>query len=753
MNKGNEKMHLLQGEGRVLGYIRKGVKISRPGEGKTDYRFFMEPLSPLPPDFQEARERGYGFTGFMNELGYPINAFPNEEAAEAELEKTFGNAFFLFTPGLKNDKYFVVTDLVQEYGTTYINKEEAYLPIPVFGTWDKPLFDGDMDKLIAHLLAGKPLPGLGKKQWVRTEVPQMLVIHAGKDDSGKQRFLCLMPQKDKAFKDMHIGQGGAYFHVKKENLSWAFFYADDALLVDNVVRCHHDPLWFIPQSVMKEIRKQFVPLLDEEKPENQGAIISQQALDQTVRDMMLMPASSQSSDEAGRNEQPEIAGKTTKGKTAETKDTQEKVKPPVQKNSRAEEDGALEKEGTAEKTEEKRENAASEKSTSQEKSRTAALKAEKVMNQKEEKKAKEEKREDEEMAFIHRFIRRVKERGFLYDERDLYNFHISAKSSRLVILAGRSGTGKSGLVRLYGETLGLSPSQIAFLPVRPSWMDDGDLLGYLDRNRMLYFPSDTGLAELLVNASRHPEKMYIVCFDEMNLARAEYYFAQFISVLEKRENPSIQLYNPSLEDRVYNHSDYPARIPVLDNVLFMGTVNVDESTYHFSDKILDRANVITLHQRRFADMARLSRKHVADEDEVGADVYRRFRKEEQGVTMSDAELHLLDSLNAALDERGASGGIGYRVVSDMSRYLANIPSDSPMSRKEALDMQIVQRVLTKVRGSREQIGYLVSLDEENRLTGRFPELLNRHKQVSAFTESMRVLKRKAKELKTYDYTL
>ena len=105
-----------------------------------------------------------------------------------------------------------------------------------------------------------------------------------------------------------------------------------------------------------------------------------------------------------------------------------------------------------------------------------------------EKKAKEEKREDEEMAFIHRFIRRVKERGFLYDERDLYNFHISAKSSRLVILAGRSGTGKSGLVRLYGETLGLSPSQIAFLPVRPSWMDDGDLLGYLDRNRMLYFP-------------------------------------------------------------------------------------------------------------------------------------------------------------------------------------------------------------------------------------------------------------------------
>lgn len=704
MNNGNEKNHLLQGDGRVLGYVRKGVKISRPGEGKTDYRFFMEPLSPIPPEFQEARERGYGFTGFMNELGYPINAFPNEEAAEAELEKTFGNAFFLFTPGLKNDKYFVVTDLVQEYGTTYINKEEAYLPIPVFGTWDKPLFDGDMDKLIAHLLAGKPLPGLGKKQWVRTEVPQMLVIHAGKDDSGKQRFLCLMPRKDKAFKDMHIGQGGAYFHVKKDNLTWAFFYADDPLLVENVVRCHHDPLWFVPESVMHVLKKQFVPLVEEEEDKAEKPVLSQQVLDQTVRDMMGF---ADDLDTAPAEEEKKTGKEPEEKKQAkEKKETPKKAK-------------ALEKSGAPVKE-----------------TKPAAPTA-----------------EEKEKAFIQRFIRRVRQRGFLYDERDLYNFHISAKSSRLVILAGRSGTGKSGLVRLYGETLGLSPSQIAFLPVRPSWMDDGDLLGYLDRNRMLYFPSDTGLVELLVNASRHPEKMYIVCFDEMNLARAEYYFAQFISVLEKRENPSIQLYNPSLEDRVYNHSDYPARIPVLDNVLFMGTVNVDESTYHFSDKILDRANVITLHQRRFADMARLSRKHVADEDEVGADVYRRFRKEEQGVTMSDAELHLLDSLNAALDERGASGGIGYRVVSDMSRYLANIPSDSPMSRKEALDMQIVQRVLTKVRGSREQIGYLVSLDEENRLTGRFPELLNRHKQVSAFTESMRVLKRKAKELKTYDYTL
>ena len=718
MNNGNEKNHLLQGDGRVLGYVRKGVKISRPGEGKTDYRFFMEPLSPIPPEFQEARERGYGFTGFMNELGYPINAFPNEEAAETELEKTFGNAFFLFTPGLKNDKYFVVTDLVKEYGTTYINKEEAYLPIPVFGTWDKPLFDGDMDKLIAHLLAGKPLPGLGKKHWVRTEVPQMLVIHAGKDDSGKQRFLCLMPRKDKAFKDMHIGQGGAYFQVKKDNLTWAFFYADDPLLVENVVRCHHDPLWFVPESVMHVLKEQFVPLVEEEEDKAEKPVLSQQVLDQTVRDMMGFAGGS------------DAAPAEEEKKTGDEPEEKKKVQAPEKKQ-------AKEKKETPKKAK------APEKAKIPEKSVAPVKETKPVAPTAEEK----------EKAFIQRFISRVRQRGFLYDERDLYNFHISAKSSRLVILAGRSGTGKSGLVRLYGEALGITPSQVAFLPVRPSWMDDGDILGYLDRNRMLYFPSDTGLAELLVEASRHPEKMYIVCFDEMNLARAEYYFAQFISVLEKKENPALQLYNPSLEERVYNHSDYPARIPLLDNVLFMGTVNVDESTYHFSDKILDRANVITLHQWKFSDMAQLTRREVAPEVEVSADEYRQFRKDEGVVTLSDEELHLLDDLNAALDERGTSGGIGYRVVSDMSRYLSNIPSGSPMNRKEALDMQIVQRVLTKVRGSREQIGYLTSLNEENKLTGRFPELLKKYSQVSAFTESLRVLERKAKELRTYDYTL
>ena len=67
---------------------------------------------------------------------------------------------------------------------------------------------------------------------------------------------------------------------------------------------------------------------------------------------------------------------------------------------------------------------------------------------------------------------------------------------------------------------------------------------------MIYRPADTDLVNFLLKAQDDPENLYIVCFDEMNLARAEYYFAQFISVLEKKENPALQLYNPSLEERI-----------------------------------------------------------------------------------------------------------------------------------------------------------------------------------------------------------
>ncbi|WP_221770359.1 McrB family protein, partial [Listeria seeligeri] len=187
---------------------------------------------------------------------------------------------------------------------------------------------------------------------------------------------------------------------------------------------------------------------------------------------------------------------------------------------------------------------------------------------------------------------RSEEFNLFYDEKDLFNFHTSLKVGSLVILAGLSGTGKSKLVRAYSKVLQLDEGQLNFVSVRPFWEDDSDLLGYPDTINSVYRPGDSGLTDALIDAGKNRDKLYLICFDEMNLARVEHYFSQFLSVLEMDADfRNIRLYNKDLEKRFYNSDQYPASVSIGKNVLFVGTVNLDESTYHFSDKVLDRANV------------------------------------------------------------------------------------------------------------------------------------------------------------------
>lgn len=685
----NERIYssLYQADGRVLGRIKSEVKVSRPGEGKKDYRFFVEALSPLPEEFKEMEEKGLYFTGFMNQLGYGFNMFDSEEEASKVLEKKYGNCLITFTPVLKNFKYFVITDIVKEFKNFKGSLEETYYPVPVFGDEKNPVFNGDIHKFCMHVLSGKPLPGLSKKHWVSQVEPPFVIAHTGNyDNHGKYRFLYLTPAHNKTFKEAHIGEGGAYFDIGNHELSYGFIDLSDKEYNKEIIRCHEDPLWFIPENLIEKIRKQSNLWLSDEKiiP----CSVSHDGLQHVNKDSSTsMPIDIPSQ---------KILDETVQLIMAETTNEIGDEKDSFTSNN------------------------------------TDAF---------------------SEQEFIAQFLSCVEQKGFLYDTKDLYNFHVAAKSSKLLILSGMSGIGKSALVRLYGEALGLSASQMAFLPVRPSWMDDGDILGYLDKNSMLYYPSDTGLAELLVEASKHPEKMYMVCFDEMNLARVEHYFAQFISVLEKKDSRKIQLYNPSLENRVHNSHLYPAQISIGDNVLFMGTVNMDESTYHFSDKVLDRANVITLHQRKFADMKSFCPVKDGLFVPISADAYRKFRAENKKVRLSNEELELLDALNEALQESRVSGGIGYRVAFDIDRYVENIPSLKDFTRGDGLDLQIVQRILTKVRGSREQLQTLLSMTDDGKVGGKLMDLFATYKNVSSFTESKKVLMRKAKELKLYDYTI
>ncbi|MEH6946972.1 hypothetical protein V7068_07810 [Bacillus sp. JJ634] len=94
---------------------------------------------------------------------------------------------------------------------------------------------------------------------------------------------------------------------------------------------------------------------------------------------------------------------------------------------------------------------------------------------------------------------------------------------------------------------------------------------------MVYRSEDSGLINALRKAEMEESKLFIVCFDEMNLARLEHYFSQFLSILEMDHGKRVlRLYNDDLENRLYNSAQYPPTIVIQDNVLFVGTVNVDE---------------------------------------------------------------------------------------------------------------------------------------------------------------------------------
>lgn len=365
-----------------------------------------------------------------------------------------------------------------------------------------------------------------------------------------------------------------------------------------------------------------------------------------------------------------------------------------------------------------------------------------------------------EMKFLELFVATTQEMGLIYAEKDLYNFHTAMKSSNLVILAGMSGTGKSKLVSAYSRALGLYSDQFTYVPVRPSWSDDADLIGYADTLHMVYRPGDSGLINVLMQAQKEEDKLFIICFDEMNLARVEHYFSQFLSILEmepgKRE---LRLYNDELANRLYNSAQYPPTISIKDNVLFVGTVNLDESTYHFSDKVLDRANVIQLQVMEFNHLREITdKKKIVHSRDQAIDfvMYDSFKNKNRTIELSDRELQFLWELHEELRKVSKQLGIGPRIVRQIDAYLKNLPAHPTFTRQEAFDMQIIQRILTKIRGSEEQLypllGKYVKAEDQVH-DSLFMSLLEKYRDVSPFTATKEEIIKKARELKFNGYTV
>ena len=175
-----------------------------------------------------------------------------------------------------------------------------------------------------------------------------------------------------------------------------------------------------------------------------------------------------------------------------------------------------------------------------------------------------------------------------YDISDIRRFIAGMAVSHIIILQGMSGTGKTSLAHAFGSFIDNSST---IIPVQPMWKERTDLVGYYNEFTKKF--NETLLLEKMYEAN-YSEDMYITVLDEMNIARVEYYFAEFLSLLEL-PNPE-ERYIDVVSDRWETDPGQlkDGRIKLPANMWFIGTANNDDSTFAISDKVYDRAMILNL---------------------------------------------------------------------------------------------------------------------------------------------------------------
>lgn len=380
--------------------------------------------------------------------------------------------------------------------------------------------------------------------------------------------------------------------------------------------------------------------------------------------------------------------------------------------------------------------------------------------------------DEAEVRFIKGLEMLTKERNLVYRREDLINFHTSIKTNPLTILAGMSGTGKTQLAYNYARMLDLSEDNetLLFMPVSPAYSEPSDVLGYLNPINNEYVPAETGLINFLIHATEKTNSMHLVIFDEMNLSQVEYWFSPFISILEKDdEDRYLKLYD---EKAVCVNSDkYPSKIKISENVVFVGTVNIDETTKDFSDRLLDRTFVITLDKITFEDLYHnLVREETAEKFDIAAAKcadaskflsWNKKRSVKNYLTVfqdHENELEFFDEFNSIFKSSGQGGQISFRVLRNIGNFLLNIPRENDemiIDRREAFDTVVNQTVIQKIRGTESQLQSLIGVSGSDLYPSEdsaLIRLLDKYSVISDFTKVRASIQKKAEDLRINGYT-
>ncbi|NBV67040.1 MAG: hypothetical protein EBR74_00660 [Flavobacteriia bacterium] len=299
--------------------------------------------------------------------------------------------------------------------------------------------------------------------------------------------------------------------------------------------------------------------------------------------------------------------------------------------------------------------------------------------------------------------------GLIFSPQIIQRFIASLCTKPFVICSGLSGSGKTKLAQAFAQWITRDESEYLIVPVGADWTNREPLLGYPNAlNKQEYITPENGVLDLMIRAkqnienSEEPTKPYFLILDEMNLSHVERYFADFLSTMESGD--TIPLHK-ILPEPINNLITIPQKLKLPKNLFIIGTVNIDETTYMFSPKVLDRANTIEF---------RLTEKDLADF--IESDVPLRMELlTAQGANMSDDFMAMAlqetdknlkpseEDLKLFFSELKKSGAeFGYRTASEIGRLMYML-KELGEAGDNLLDIAIMQKLLPKLHGSRNKL--------------------------------------------------
>ena len=295
---------------------------------------------------------------------------------------------------------------------------------------------------------------------------------------------------------------------------------------------------------------------------------------------------------------------------------------------------------------------------------------------------------------VKRFRAYLCKQKLYFDEKTLRNFIGGLSVSRLLILEGLSGTGKSTLPRLFSEFVG---NKVFYSPVQATWRDRTDLVGYYSEFTQEY--KETDFLKRLYEANFKNEEINMMVLDEMNISRIEYYFADFLSILEY-PSPDWLIQVMQLKDGQEAPSKFiDGNVQIPTNTWFIGTANTDDSTFTISDKVYDRAIVLDFLRvnEPFTMDYNTDEIHISSEELL--DLFKQAQADEANRLNDEERAKFKQLCNFVLDTFNVT--FGNRIMNQIENFVPVYVALGG-TKTEALDFIFSRKVMRKLQGKYDE---------------------------------------------------